>query len=206
MKNAELFACLLLYITVLSGCIAANTSTMNINTGSVAPGTMVTARGVEQPLIGTPIVVGDKLPPTALIAAGTMEEVNLSQEKGQVRLLSIVPSIDTKVCEAQTHYLSERGMQMPTSIERITISRDTPFAQARFAKAAKLTNVRFLSDYKEGAFGRSLGLLLDNSRLLARAVILVDGDGVVRYIQVVPELSNLPDLERAFAEAGKLAK
>jgi len=206
MKNAKLLSYLLLFVTILAGCATTASTSLKINPGSVAPGTMVTARGVEQPLVGTPIAVGDKLPPTALIAAGTMEEVNLSQEKGKVLLLSIVPSIDTKVCEAQTHYLGEQGKQMPTSIERITVSRDTPFAQARFAKAAKLTNIRFLSDYKEGAFGRSLGLLLDNSRLLARAVILVDGDGVVRYIQVVPELSNLPDLERAFSEAGKLAK
>ena len=170
MKYAKLFACLLLYVTVLAGCIAVNTSTMKINTGSVAPGTMVTMRGTEQPLIGTPIAVGEKLPATALIAAGRMEQVDLSQENGKVLFLNIVPSLDTKVCEAQTHYLGEQGKRLAGEIERITISRDTPFAQVRFAKEAKLTNIRYLSDYKEGAFGRSLGLLLDNSRLLARAV------------------------------------
>jgi thiol peroxidase len=206
MKNTKLLPYLLLLLIILTGCSATTANTMKINTGSVAPGTTVSMRGTDQKLLGTPIAVGDKLPATSLIAAENLAEVDLAQAHGKVLFLSIVPSVDTKVCEAQTHYLGEQGLKMPAGIERITISRDTPFAQARFAKEAKLTNITFLSDYKEGAFGRSLGLLLDNSRLLARAVILVDGGGVVRYIQVVPELSNLPDMEKAFAEAVKLVK
>lgn len=206
MKNKTLLPYLLLLMIILTGCVATTANTMKINTGSVVPGTTVTQRGVEQKLIGTPIAVGDRLPATALIAAGNLAEVDLAQAHGKVLFLSIVPSIDTKVCEAQSHYLGEQGKKMPATIEKITISRDTPFAQARFAKEAKLTNIHFLSDYKEGAFGRSVGLLQEGSRLLARAVILVDAGGIVRYIQVVPELSNLPDMERAFNEAGKLAE
>jgi thiol peroxidase len=206
MKNSKLLPYLLLLLTILTGCAATTANPMKINTGSVEPGTAVTMRGAEQKLLGTAIAVGDQLPATGLIAANTLEEVDLSQMRGKVLFLSIVPSIDTKVCEAQSHYLGEQGREMPAAIERITISRDTPFAQARFAKEAKLTDIHFLSDYKEGALGRSVGLLLEGSRLLARAVILVDAGGVVRYIQVVPELSNLPDLERAFVEAGKLVK
>ena len=90
---------------------------------------------------------------------------------------------------------------MPPSIRRITISRDTPFAQKRFAKEAKLEDILYLSDYKEGGFGRSAGLLIDDLRLLARSVILVDKQGTVRYIQVVPELTNLPDMDAAFEQA-----
>lgn len=205
MKNIRLLPYLLLMLTILTGCAIASTSTMQINSDSVAPGTAVTRQGASVNLLGTPIAVGDKLPATDLVAAGNLATVDLSRAHGKVLLLSIVPSIDTKVCEEQTHYLGEKGKGLPAEIERITISRDTPFAQARFAKAAKLTNIHFLSDYKEGAFGRSVGLLQDGSRLLARAVILVDAGGIVRYIQVVPELSNLPDLDRAFIEAGKLA-
>jgi len=85
------------------------------------------------------------------------------------------------------------------------VSRDTPFAQACFAKEAKLEDVQYLSDYKERAFGRSLGLLIESSRLLARSVILVDMQGVARYIQVVPDTTHLPDMEKAFTEAATLA-
>jgi thiol peroxidase len=134
-----------------------------------------------------------------------MKEVDLSREQGKVLFLSIVPSIDTPVCEVQTHYLGEEGDKLPKSVERITISRDTPFAQKRFAEEAKLMDIRYLSDYKRGEFARSTGLLIEGFELLGRAVILVDKNGIVRYIQVVPELTELPDMEAAFAEAVLLA-
>ncbi|MDH7499507.1 MAG: peroxiredoxin, partial [candidate division NC10 bacterium] len=157
-------------------------------------------------LVGSPIKVGAPLPSVNLSDAETLGDVDLSQEKGSVLLLSMVPSLDTPVCEEQTHYLGEQGNRLPPAVKRITISRDTPFAQKRFAKEAKLTQIRYLSDYKEGAFGRSTGLLIDELALLARAVVLVDKEGIVRYIQVVPELTHLPDMEKAFNQAVELAK
>lgn len=95
---------------------------------------------------------------------------------------------------------------MPAEVKRITISRDTPFAQKRFALEAKLTQIQFLSDYKQGDFGRSIGLLMEGSMLLSRSVILVDRKGIVRYIQVVPDISHLPDMEGAFQKAMELSK
>jgi thiol peroxidase len=136
----------------------------------------------------------------------TMKEVDLSQEKGKVLFLSVVPSLDTRVCDVQTHYLGEEGDRLPQGVQRITISRDTPFAQRRFAREAKLTDIRYLSDYKEGEFGRSTGLLMDGYKLLARSVILVDKHGIVRYIQVVPEMTHLPSMEGAFEKAIQLLK
>ncbi len=102
--------------------------------------------------------------------------------------------------------MGEEGDRVPHEVQRITISRDTPFAQKRFAREAKLTDIRYLSDYKEGDFGRSTGLLMDGFMLLARTVILVDKHGVVRYIQVVPEMTHLPDMEEAFRKATQLVK
>jgi thiol peroxidase len=131
---------------------------------------------------------------------------DLSKEKGAVLFLSIVPSIDTVVCEEQTHYLGEEGEKLPREIRRITISRDTPFAQKRFAKEAKLTHIQYLSDYKEGEFGKSTGLLTEKTLLLARSVVLVDKKGIIRYIQVVPEITRLPDMEKAFQKAVELNK
>ena len=119
---------------------------------------------------------------------------------------SIVPSLDTPVCEEQTHYLGEKGNALPQSVKRIVISRDTPFAQKRFAKEAKLANLQYLSDYKQGDFARSTGLLTEGFMLFARSVIVVDRKGIVRYIQVVPEMTHLPDMERAFQVAVEMAK
>ena len=190
----------------MTGCSTDKQSQLVVDPGSVLPGTKVTRMGQEIDLLGTPVKTGMKLPATDLVDATTMQEVDLSQAEGKVLFLSIVPSIDTKVCEAQTHLLGEEGDRMSPGIERITISRDTPFAQKRFAEEAKLTDIRYLSDYKEGAFGRALGLLMDGPRLLARSVILVDRHGVVRYIQIVPEITNLPDMEKAFDRAQELVQ
>jgi thiol peroxidase len=172
---------------------------------SVQPGTQVTFKGKTLHLLGSPISIGKSLPPVELVDAMILNGVDLSKEKGSVLLLSIVPSIDTRVCEEQTHYLGEKGNKLPKSVKRITISRDTPFAQKRFAQEAKLRNIQYLSDYKQGDFARSVGLLTDGSMLFARSVIIVDKGGVIRYIQVVPEMSHLPDMEKAFAKATELA-
>lgn len=195
---------LIVLANIVVGCAAMKQTGLKVDPGSVLPGTKVTRAGTELSLLGTPIKVGDPLPATALVETGTMSDADLSRLRGKVLFLSIVPSIDTKVCEAQTHYLGEQGDRLPAGIERITISRDTPFAQQRFAENAKLTDLRFLSDYKTGAFGRSMGLLMDGPLLLARSIILVDKNGVVRYIQVVPEITNLPDMEKAFDRAVEL--
>jgi thiol peroxidase len=193
-------------VVLFAGCGFFKPAKPPVNKGSVEPGSAVSRGGKSFALMGTPITIGKPLPSVKLVDAMTGKDVDLSEEKGRILLLSIVPSIDTKVCEAQTHYLGEEGRRMGDEVERITISRDTPFAQKRFSEEAKLTNIRFLSDYKEGQFGRATGLLIEESRLLARSVILVDRQGVVRYIQVVPELSNLPDMDAAFEKTRALAK
>jgi thiol peroxidase len=187
------------------GC-AAPSKNIAVSRESIQPGSSVTVRGEPHALLGTPLAVGSRLPSVKLVDAMTMRDVDLSELRGSVLFLSIVPSIDTKVCEAQTHYLGEEGDSMGRGILRVTISRDTPFAQKRFAEEAHLTDLQFLSDYKEGTFGRSTGMLVTGSMLLARSVVLVDREGVVRYIQVVPELTRLPDMDRAFKEAMRLAQ
>ncbi len=140
------------------------------------------------------------------VDAMTMKAIDLSKEKGSILFLSIVPSLDTLVCEEQTHYLGERGDMLPKEVKRIVISRDTPFAQKRFANEVKLRNLQYLSDYKQGDFGRSTGLLTEGLMLLARSIVIVDQEGIVRYIQVVPEMTHLPDMEKAFKKAEELSK
>jgi thioredoxin-dependent peroxiredoxin len=197
---------LFLSLFFLSAC-AASYANIPVEKGSVAPGSAVAREGMILNLLGKPIDVGGRLPSVDMVDAMTMQRVNLSKDmKGFILFLSIVPSLDTAVCEAQTHYLNDHGDKLPPQAKMITISRDTPFAQKRFAMEAKTKNIQFLSDYKEGAFGRATGLLMDGLMLLARSVIIVDKDGKVRYIQVVPEITHLPDMERAFEEAQKLVR
>ena len=190
--------------TALLTACATNQGTIVVDTQSVSPGTQVSKKGENLPLTGTAIEIGQRMPETELVDMKTMKAIDLNDFRGSVLFLSIVPSIDTAVCEAQTHFLGEEGDALPPTIKRITISRDTPFAQARFAKEAKLEDIDYLSDYKEGAFGRSTGLLIDGPRLLARSVVLVDKQGIVRYIQVVPDITHLPDMEKALAKAIEL--
>lgn len=199
-KHMIFFAVALVLTVVLGGCTTKQ-APLVIDSTSVKPGTQVARKGDVIALSGTGIEIGQKLPETHLVDAATMQAVNLGDYRGSVLFLSIVPSIDTRVCEEQTHYLGEEGDVLPATVKRITISRDTPFAQARFAEEAKLEDLWYLSDYKQGDFGRSIGLLMDGSQLLARAVVLVDKQGIVQYIQVVPEVTHLPDMAEAFRQA-----
>jgi len=168
-------------------------------------GHTVMFKGDPKPLAGSGIKVGDKLRDVHLVR-GDLSHQNIAESGGKVRVISIVPSIDTAVCEQQTHHLSEKSGGLPDNVSLITISVDTPFAQGRFAKEAKINNVVFLSDYRGGEFGKAHGLLVTNPHILARAVMVVDKDNVVRYLQVTPELAQMPDMEAAYSAAREVAK
>jgi len=197
------FLMMVIFLSLLIGCATTQTN-IPVDEFSVEPGTSVALKGQSFKLLGTPITVGKTLPSVELRDANTMAKIDLSTMRGSVLFLSIVPSLDTPVCDAQTHYLGEEGDKLSPEIKRITISRDTPFAQKRFAKEAKLTNLQYLSDHGDASFGRSTGLLIDDLMLLSRSVILVDREGKVRYIQVVPDITHLPDMEKAFQKAEEL--
>ena len=201
----NLLTVLPVFLLLLLGC-GQTKPDIPVDQGSIEPGTSVAVKGNPYKLLGTPIAVGKTLPSVELRDAMTMKKVDLSSLRGSILFLSIVPSLDTPVCDAQTHYLGEKGDKLPPQIKRITISRDTPFAQKRFATEAKLTDIQYLSDHAGAAFGRSTGLLIDDLTLLSRSVILVDREGKVRYIQVVPDVTHLPDMEKAFKKAEELMK
>ncbi|MCW5797919.1 MAG: thiol peroxidase [Nitrospira sp.] len=168
-------------------------------------GNNILFQGKPLMLTGMGIKVGDKLRDVKLAQTDlSMVPINDTKGKGKVRIISIVPSVDTKVCEQQTHYLSEKNMGLDRMVELITISIDTPFALKRFAEEAKISNVTFLSDFRAADFGKAHGLLLKDLHLLSRALLVVDKDNKVRYLQITPELAQLPDLEEAFRFARKL--
>ncbi len=120
-----------------------------------------------------------------------------------VTIANIVPSIDTAVCEEQTHILGE-SRKIKKGIILVSISRDLPMAQARFAKAAKLENIQYFSDFKEAAFGKNTGLLIPKLGLLARAVVVTDAEGNIHHLEIVKDITTMPNMSAAIEVANKL--
>lgn len=197
-------------LALLAGCASSGTNQVQadlpVDKGTVQAGTgnSVTVKGGAMPLAGWGAVeVGQPLP-DAVVSGGDLKPLNIAAATGKVRIISVVPSLDTPTCDKQTHQLSEENNGLDQNVELITVSMDLPFAQKRFAKEAKISNVTFLSDYKEREFGNNNGLLIEPLGLLARAVIVTDRDNVVRYLQVVPEVTALPDMQAAMQAARSL--
>lgn len=174
-------------------------------TATSGEGNNILFKGSPLGLSGTAIKTGDALRDVK-VTQNDLSLVNIAQTKGagKVRIISVVPSLDTPVCEQQTHHLSERNKGLDKLVELITVSVDTPFAQKRFSQEAKIDNVTFLSDYRGGEFGKTYGLFLSGPHLLARAIMVVDKNNTVRYLQITPELTHLPDMEEAFRIARSL--
>ena len=168
-------------------------------------GHTVLFKGAPLALSGTSIKVGDPLREVKLTQTDLSQvSITDTKGKGKVRIISVVPSLDTPVCEQQTHYLCEKNKGLDKMIELVTVSLDTPFAQKRFAGDARITNVTFLSDNRAAEFGMAYGLLLKGPHILARTVMVVDAQNTVRYLQITPELTKLPNLDEAFAVAKSL--
>lgn len=172
-------------------------------TARTGEGATILFRGTPLPLSGIEVKAGETLRAVPL-AKSDLSLVNIHESQGKVRIINIVPSLDTKVCEQQTHYLSEKNQGLDQQVQLITISVDTPFAQERFAKEAGITNIEFFSDFRGGEFGTAHGLLLEGPHVLARAVMVVDGNNVIRYLQVTPDLGHMPDMDKAFQVARSL--
>ena len=144
-------------------------------------GNSILFKGSPLLLSGNGIKVGDHLRDVR-VAQTDLSLVNIAHTKGEgkVRIISVVPSLDTKVCEQQTHHLSEKNKGLDKMVELITVSIDTPFAQKRFSEEARISNVTFLSDYRGADFGKTHGLFLKDPHILARAVMVVDKQNVMR--------------------------
>jgi thioredoxin-dependent peroxiredoxin len=154
-------------------------------------------------LVGPTLDVGDEMPDVTM-ADGKLEPVKLGALKGKVVVLSVVPSIDTRVCEVQTHRVSDAIAQMPPGVEVYTISRDLPFAQTRFAEDAQ-SKTKFASDYHARELGRAFGLDVKETGLLARSVWVVGADGKIAYREIVEHQGSEPDYDALLAAVKQAA-
>lgn len=162
----------------------------------------ITFGGKPVTLVGNPVKVGDQAPDfTAL--ANDMSPVSLHDSKGTVRLISVVPSIDTGVCDAQTRRFNEEAAKLAGATV-LTISVDLPMAQRRWCGAAGIEAVKLLSDHRDLSFGTAYGMVIKELRLLARGVVVIDRNDKVVYVEVVSEGTNHPNYEAAI-EATKAA-
>ncbi len=163
----------------------------------------ITFKGNPMTLLGNEVKVGDKAP-NFKVLANDLSEVTLADTKGQVRLISVVPSIDTGVCDAQTRRFNEEAAKLD-NVKILTVSVDLPFAQNRWCAAAGIENVQTVSDHRELSFGEAYGVAMKELRLLARAVFVIDSSDTVTYVEYVSEATNHPNYEAA-VEAAKQAK
>ncbi|WP_379965414.1 thiol peroxidase [Ectobacillus sp. sgz5001026] len=154
-------------------------------------------------LLGTEVKVGDKAP-NFTVLANDLSPVTLDSYKGAVKLISVVPSVDTGVCDAQTRRFNEEASKIG-NVKVLTISNDLPFAQKRWCANSGLDNVVTLSDHRDLSFGQAYGTVMKELRLLARAVFVVDSEDKVTYVEYVSEGTTHPNYEAAI-EAAKAAK
>jgi len=154
----------------------------------------VTMRGDPLALTGWTVNVGDRAPDFTLLD-NDLQEKKLSDFKGKVRIISAVPSLDTPVCELQTRRFNQAAAGLGEDVVILTVSMDLPFAQKRWCAATGVDKVVTLSDHRDATFGWAYGVLIEDLRLLARAVFVVDREGAVRYIQMVDEVTDEPDYD-----------
>jgi len=164
---------------------------------------IITAGGKPLPLLGNEVNVGDKAPDFVVIA-NDMSPVKFSSFRGKVCIIASVPSLDTSVCDIETRRFNVEAGKLGSEVVILTISMDLPFAQKRWCGAAGVDKVQTLSDHREANFGTAYGVLVKETRLLARAVFVVDKTGVIRYIQVVSDISKEPDYQTVLNAVRKL--
>lgn len=158
----------------------------------------VTFQGNPLTLVGPELKAGDKAPDFKVVDTG-LKPVTLSSSKGKTRLISVVPSIDTGVCDLQTKRFNQEASKFPAGVAVLTVSMDLPFAQGRWCGLAGADKIQMLSDHQEASFGNAYGVLIKELRLLSRAIFIVGPDDKIQYVEYVKEITQHPDYEKALA-------
>lgn len=158
-----------------------------------------TMRGNPLTLVGPELKPGDAAPGFNLVD-GALKPVTLADTAGHVRILSVVPSLDTPVCDAQTKRFNEAAANLP-GVDILSVSMDLPFAQKRWCTAFAVDNLKMLSDHKDASFGTNYGTLIKELRIESRAIFVLDADNRIRHAEYVKEVADFPNYETALAAA-----
>jgi thiol peroxidase len=156
-------------------------------------------RGNPLTLIGPELKPGDKAPDFKLVDNG-LKNVTLADTGHNVRIISVVPSLDTPVCDAQTKRFNEEAAKLP-GVDILTVSMDLPFAQKRWCGAFGVDKVKMLSDHRDGSFGSNYGTLIKDLRIESRAIFVLDKNDTIRHAEYVKEVADFPNYEAALAAA-----
>ncbi|MBC9783726.1 thiol peroxidase [Heliobacterium chlorum] len=159
---------------------------------------IITFQGNPLTLIGPEVKIGEKAP-AFTATANDLSPKSFGDFAGKVKLISVVPSLDTPVCDLQTRRFNQEAADLGKDVVILTLSCDLPFAQARWCGAAGVDQVVTLSDHKDVSFGQAYGVLIKELRLLSRAIFVIDKQDRVTYVEYVREITNEPDYNQALA-------
>ncbi len=165
----------------------------------------VTHKGTPLTVLGKKLTIGDQAPNfQAANSLFSPKMVNFADSAGKVRLINVVPSLNTSICDLQTRRFNQEIAQYGDKVAAYTVSVDLPLAQASWCAAAGVANLQMLSDYRDMAFGLAYGTDINELRIEQRSVFIVDAEGVIRYEEYVPEIDQHPDYEAALAALKKV--
>ncbi|NUU63985.1 thiol peroxidase [Paenibacillus agri] len=164
---------------------------------------VATLKGSPITLIGPALKAGDQAPDFVL-SKNLVEEVSLSDYAGKIKLISVVPSLDTGVCDAQTRRFNTEAAELGDDVVILTVSVDLPFAQARWCGAAGIDRVITLSDHKTASFGEAYGVLIKELRLDMRSIFVIDQNDKLTYVEYLSEMGEHPNYEAAIAAVKEL--
>lgn len=162
-----------------------------------------TMKGNPLTLMGPELKVGDKAP-NFTVRNLDLQPFTLNDTKGKIRLVSVVPSLDTPVCDAQTRRFNQEAAKLGEKVEIITVSLDLPFAQKRWCGAAGIDKIKVVSDYYDRSFSEAYGTLIKELHIDSRAIFVIDDKDTLRHVEYVPEVANHPDYEKALAAVKSL--
>ena len=160
----------------------------------------ITVKGNGVTLIGPELKAGDSAPDFTVVDKG-LQEKRLSDFAGKVKILSVTPSLDTPVCDAQLRRFNDEAAKLGDNVAVINISMDLPFAIGRFCSTAGIDNIETLSDHRDASFGNAYGVLIKELRLHARAIFVVDAGDKITYVEIVPEMVDNPNFDAALEAA-----
>lgn len=162
-----------------------------------------TLKGNPLTLVGPELKPGDPAPEFEAVD-NKLQPVSLSKTAGKIRVFSVVPSLDTPVCDMQTKRFNDESAKLP-NVDVYSVSMDLPFAQSRWCDAFGVDHIKMISDHRSGSFGEHYGTLIKELRIESRAIFVVDADNKIRYVEYVKEVGDHPNYDAVLAAVRSLS-